>query len=414
MTGGDNFDRRTGVASTVILVVLVLGIFLRFGVFLLSARSGTTFWSTGNDASAYILLAHNLVDHHGLSFAGTPSAYRPPLYPFLISIAMHITTDQYLVLVRLMQLAASLVTALACGLMARRWGGSLRIAIALALWMPTLVFFQPEIGTETLSAMLIALWLVCVTHTPAPWVVPTIGTIAGIATLQRFNALPLIFIGPVALLYYLRNWKRAALALSIGLLIVAPWIVRNWIVLGWPIFSTDTGYAMAMGIVAPTARSQGMDTERLRSAIGWVHQDIESNDAPPALRDEIRLNRQAMSFVLHHWSEIPRTWPTKFAAFWLSWDQWSAISGVSSRGQVARRAGVIFYWLLLTAAVVSGWQLRKRIPYVLFYAGLVTIMHLPLPMSTRLRVPLFEPVLVALAACAPRLKTAVGRLPISL
>jgi hypothetical protein len=135
-----------------------------------------------------------------------------------------------------------------------------------------------------------------------------------------------------------------------------------------------------------------------------VHQDIELNDAPANMRDEITLNRQAMSFTLSHWREIPGTWPTKLAAFWLSWDQWSAISGVSRLGQMVRRASVLFYWVILSAALMAGWRLRRRIPYVIVYAAFLTLLHLPLPMSTRLRVPLLEPVLIALAACAIPMK----------
>jgi hypothetical protein len=401
---GADLALRTRAASVVILVVMITGIVLRFVVFSLSTRSGIAMWSTGNDASPFILLARNVVDHHGLSYAGTPSAYRPPLYPLLIAVAMRINAQQWLVLVRLLQFFSALLTAWACGKLAQQWGGSRPIAIGLALWMPTLVFFQPEIGTETLAAMMTALWLVCLAYMRAPWSPALAGAVAGIAALQRFNAAPLILFGPLALLYYLHDWKRSVLALSIGLVILSPWIVRNWLDFGRPIYSTDTGYALAMGIVAPTSRSQPGDTEPLRAAIGWVHQDIESNDAPANMRDEIKLNRQAMSFALRNWRESPRTWPTKLAAFWLSWDQWSAISGVPRLGQMVRRASVFFYWFILCAALAAGWRLRRRIPYVIAYAALLTLLHLPLPMSTRLRVPLLEPVIIALAGCAISMK----------
>jgi hypothetical protein len=384
----------------VISIALIMGILLRFGVFFLSGRLGTTMWSTGNDASAFILLARNVVDHHGLSYAGKLSAYRPPLYPLLISVSMRINAQQWLVLVRLLQFVSALVTAWACGKLAQQWGGSRQMAIGLALWMPTLVFFQPEIGTETLAAMMTALWFVCLMYMSAPWSPAIVGVVAGIAALQRFNAAPLILFGPLVLLYYLRDWKRSVLALSLGLLMLSPWIIRNWLDFGWPIYSTDTGYALAVGIVAPTSRSQPGDTEAVRAAIGWVHQEIESNDAPANLRDEIKLNRQAMSFALGHWREIPKTWPSKLAAFWLSWDQWSGISGISRLGQMVRRASVLFYWVILCAALVAGWRLRRRIPYIIAYAALLTLLHLPLPMSTRLRVPLLEPIIIALAACA--------------
>jgi hypothetical protein len=397
---GANLELRSRVVPVLILVAVIMGILLRVAVFLISSRSGTALWSAGNDESAFILLARNVVNHQGLSFAGKLSAYRPPLYPLLLSVAMRISSHQWLVLIRLLQFFSALLTAWACGELARQWGGSRQISVGLALWMPTLVFFQPEIGTETLAVMMTALWFVCLVYMRAPWSPALIGVVAGIAALLRFNTAPLIFFGPLVLLYYLRDWKRPCLALSIGVIILSPWIIRNWLDFGRPILSTDTGYAMAVGIIAPTARTQAGDTDATHAAIGWVNQDIESNDAPANMRDEMKLDRQAMSFVLLHWREIPGTWPTKLAAFWLSWDQWSAISGVSRLGQVVRRVSVLIYWVVLCAALVAGWRLWRRIPYIIVYAVLMTLLHLPLPMSTRLRVPLMEPVIIALAACA--------------
>jgi len=174
---GADLGLRTRVASVVISIALIMGILLRFGVFFLSDRLGITMWITGNDASAFILLARNVVDHHGLSYAGVPSAYRPPLYPLLISVTMRINAQHWLVLVRLLQFVSALVAAWACGKLAQQWGGSRQIAIGLALWMPTLVFFQPEIGTETLAAMMTALWFVCLMYMSAPWSPAIVGVV---------------------------------------------------------------------------------------------------------------------------------------------------------------------------------------------------------------------------------------------
>ena len=402
ITCGADPIKCSTVLSKGILVTLAFGVILRFVIFFLSVRSDATFWSTGNDAGAFILLAHNLVNHLGFSYAGVPTAFRPVLYPWLISVMMRLAPERWLELLRALQLVSALITVWACGILASRWGGSRSLAIALALWMPTLVFFQPEVGTEAFCSMFVVLWLVCLTYAltrSSIWIPVAMGVLAGLATLQRFNGALLIVIGPLVQFYYVRNWKRAALTLAIGILFVAPWIARNWIELGSPVFSTETGYAMVVGIVSPTSRTQAGDTEKVLSVIGWFGNQIESNSAPPALRKEVQLNREALSFAIHHWFDMPRTWPTKLAAFCLSWDQWSAISGVPRRGQIVRRAAVLFYWAVLCAAGFALWRLTRRIPYILFYIGVVIIMHLPLTMSTRVRVPLFDPLIAALAAC---------------
>lgn len=95
-TRGSSSIRRGTAASQLISVVVVLGVLLRFAVFLFSARAGIAFWSTGNDSSAFVLLAHNLIDHRRSSIAGTPTAYRPPLHPLLIAVAMRITAHGWL------------------------------------------------------------------------------------------------------------------------------------------------------------------------------------------------------------------------------------------------------------------------------------------------------------------------------
>jgi cytochrome c biogenesis protein CcdA len=66
-----------------------------------------------------------------------------------------------------------------------------------------------------------------------------------------------------------------------------------------------------------------------------------------------------------------------------------------------RFAGVLAYWGALLMAIL-GWralrQTHARIAAVLlWYAAGFTLLHLPLVMNTRLRIPLLEPLLVMLA-----------------
>ena len=67
---------------------------------------------------------------------------------------------------------------------------------------------------------------------------------------------------------------------------------------------------------------------------------------------------------------------------------------------MARSAGVVFYWALL-ALGIAGWfklrALRPELAYIfLFYAILVTILHVPFNMNTRLRMPFIDPLLAML------------------
>jgi hypothetical protein len=72
-------------------------------------------------------------------------------------------------------------------------------------------------------------------------------------------------------------------------------------------------------------------------------------------------------------------------------------------------AGVVFYWLLLALACAGWWKLKQTRPQVaallLGYAVLMTLVHIPFLMNTRIRSPLIDPLLAALAGGALALST---------
>jgi len=392
--------RQVSAIDVVLIAAIALGLALRFSIFMISAASSdASFFGAGSDASAYITLAHHLVEGRGLSFANVLSASRPPLYPMILAMAMRLSPDRWMAIVRALQLCAAVLTALACGAIASKWGGSRKLAIALALYMPTMVFFQSEIITETLAMMLTALWFLMLTFGARGfWKAVVIGILAGLAALLRFNALPFVFFGPGIVAYYLRDWRRAAIILSVGLLVISPWIVRNWRVFGQPLWSTHSGISLAEAAISPLGRSQAGEALALKGQLGWVIQDFESDNAPAWLRDEVARDRDAKRFGLAHWRENVRNVPIKLAAWLFSWEQWSQTTALPLRGRVVRRIGVAAYWCVLGAAILGGYRIRKRIPHVLIYVVFMTAIHLPLNMSTRLRTSLLEPVIICLAA----------------
>jgi hypothetical protein len=75
--------------------------------------------------------------------------------------------------------------------------------------------------------------------------------------------------------------------------------------------------------------------------------------------------------------------------------------GFSWKNRAIRRAAVIAYWVLLLLAIAGWFRLRKSQPamaaVLLLMVVFVTLLHVPLTMNTRLRSPLFDPMLVSLA-----------------
>lgn len=123
------------------------------------------------------------------------------------------------------------------------------------------------------------------------------------------------------------------------------------------------------------------------------------------LPSESILDKQCWKVVPHLWRNLG--WHVvpflmmKLGDFWLSVDQVSDTSSLPRTSRLMRLFGVVLYWFILGLAV-RGWiLLRRRWPpaanVLLAYAIIFTVLHLPLVMSTRIRFPLLDPPMAALA-----------------
>lgn len=69
---------------------------------------------------------------------------------------------------------------------------------------------------------------------------------------------------------------------------------------------------------------------------------------------------------------------------------------------MARWIGVTEYWIILLLAIAGWLRLYKLQPAIavvlLLFLVFVSLLHVPLTMNTRLRSPLFDPMLVSLAS----------------
>ena len=234
--------------------------------------------TAGSDTLAYQSLADSLASHRGLSYAGMPTALRPPLYPLVLVLGQLIAGGHYRVFVRLFQLLIGVLTAIVCAKTSAKLGGSAAIAFSAALAAPTLVFFSAEILSETLAALIVAVFLyVTVTESNPIWP----GASIGLGMLARFNLATLA----VAYMVYqcagkkpVQAVRHVALAGLVAVVIVSPWFVRNLVVFhGQVLYSTHTGTNLLQGLITPDGRTQSGDTDKLEAAAKWTISDIETN-----------------------------------------------------------------------------------------------------------------------------------------
>jgi len=362
----------------------------------------------GSDTLAYQALADSIANHRGLSYAGMPTALRPPLYPLFLAFCQFAAGRNYRLTVRLVQFVAGALMAIACARTSQKLGGSAAIAFAAALVAPTLVFFSAEILSETLAALIVAtFFFVVVTESSPIWA----GTVIGLGMLERFN-LAMLAIAYVVYQFATKKPSQAARHVALGGLVavafVSPWFVRNHMVFhGQVLYSTHTGANLLQGLITPDGRTQKGDTDKLEAAAGWTISDIETNSLRrAAFPPEPQLDHMARNAALAQLGHVNPFALTarKLGYFWLSFDQLFRTQDLSRNKRLVRVLGILVYWFLL-AIGTTGWlkvRLRNPSAALLFavYAMVVTAMHVPFVMNTRIRAPLIEPALVILAGLA--------------
>ncbi|MGO8791384.1 MAG: ArnT family glycosyltransferase [Terriglobia bacterium] len=404
-------------------VAIVLGTVTRLFFAIAPGKAIAARWSGVSDAPAYVLLAHNVARGMGLSYCGMPAAIRPPLYPLFLAALIVAFGNGFIVAARILQFFAGLLTAYLCYATAKRlWGdcGAL-LAGAAALLMPTLVYLAGEIMTEPFAALVVAGFLfLLLQQLDSPrlsgWVL--IGVLVGLGTLIRFN---LAVLGIVAVCVAWRTqgtrkgFGAAALTTLAAAVMIAPWVTRNLREFhGKVILGSQTGFNMVQGLITPEGRALPGDSKRLICAEGWKESDIETSDA---LRrhlypDEGTLNSNTTRIALRMWRSAGiKAAPVifkKFGYFWLETDQLLSFAG---RGVLVRRLGVAVWWAVLGCAI-GGWLLLKgsnaaAARALLLYAALVTLLHVPFVMNTRLGAPFLAPLACVLFPGGPILRKAI-------
>ncbi len=416
-TNVNGVRRSRWTASHYLFAALIFtGILVRLFVVLVPGNEIQAPWSGGGDAHAYLTLAQNMVAGQGYSYHGYPSAFRPPLYPGTLVLFMKLFGANALRALRLLQFFEGLGTVYICGAVAGRLFGkrARNVATIIALFFPMLVALSGEIQTETLATLFTAGFLyllVCFMQRQSWWTVAAMAGITGVATLCRSNMalFGFILVGTVFLQKgRLPKLRSAALATLIAGLVISPWVIRNRIVFhGEVLLSTQSGINAAATMVTPQGRTQVGDIEKLKEALGWVPpEELETNTYKRlTLPSEPELNRQGWETARKLWRQagwklVPLALE-KMSYFWLGTDQFFVNSAFQFPVRVARQGAIVGYWIFLLLAAVGWVQLRDRIPSIawlfLFYVILITVLHLPFAMNTRIGVPFIDPLVAILA-----------------
>jgi hypothetical protein len=211
------------------------------------------------DPDSYRALSENLARFRVLGENTEATAYRPSLYPILLSVAGTLPRVTPLG-VALLHLALGLATIRIVWRLATRHLGpnGQHAAILAALFValdPILLYQSAQVMTETLAtylAMLCLNHLTRLNRNPSLRRAIVAGAALGLAALCRPTFLawfPLIVIVLALQLGNWRPWLRVAVPLTISMALVQlPWVIRNQQHLGHPVLATTHGgYTLLLG-----------------------------------------------------------------------------------------------------------------------------------------------------------------------
>ncbi len=387
-----------------------------------------------DDRDAYVAIARGLAEGRGLCTPGgtQPTAYRPPLYPLLLSWLPQRRLDVGIAFLHV--LLGTATVWLTCTL-ARRLelpGWCAVVAGLLVAVDPLLLLYTTLPMTETVCTFLVAALLTvgmgmgrerwrwfCAAGT---------GVLFGLAALCR----PTVWAYGGALgVWWAWTWWRGgmriqetgveracgrraaaqvATAVMCAALTVLPWAVRNWRVLGRPVFTTTHGgYTLLLGNNPAYWREVvdqpfGTVWDGSRGAgqaawIGGVMREMNAAGVHGEVEQDAWMSRRARRHIQEDPAHFLKACVRRFASFW----------SVTPRGGAAAWAPAgargfigVYFTVMYVAALVGVWRVlradgRRWMPLLLLVASF-TVVHLVFWADARMRAPVWPAVAVLAAA----------------
>ncbi len=401
------------------LLMFAVAFVLRAAYAWLASGPGATPYS---DPAEYDAVAWNLARGAGFSLGigsgAYPTAFVPPLLPWLVSLVYRVAGHQYFAALLFQCFIGALAPVMLASLGAAVFGGNVgRIAGWLAVVHPLLIFFCGYLLTETLFCLVLVTALLASVEwikTPRPGRAFGVGLLWGLATLARPPALllPLVVLGwawaPLGLTVATRDRIRQCALLLLGVaLVVGPWTLRNAAVMhAFVPVTTGGGRALLDSnnpiVWGDPALRGGADS---RYALETLSGEFRGRSEPEA---DALARAHALDFLRAHSAEWPAMALAKLGRFWRLGAEIGANGGWQRSGSplaaIARRIDPLLLWsLVILPLALWGGVRTLRGPRRWFQSlALLTILYFTLGSvvfwgSLRLRLPI-EPLVVLLAA----------------
>jgi hypothetical protein len=375
-----------------------------------------------DDPDHYLTLATTLAEGRGFAIDGRPTAYRPPLYPILLTPLVAILPRPALPWgLGGLHLALGVGTILLVERAARQLGltpARCLVAAAVVAFDPVLAAQCRSVMTETLAAFLVAATLAAVTLPGSRGAI--LGGVGfGLASLCRPSFLPAAIVaGMLGLVVGPGNGKariaRAGLVILSTFAVLAPWAWRNARVFGEPVWSTTHGgYTLALAN-NPVYYAEVLDGPPGAVWSGpnqaaWFDEVGRSTAGMTEPEADRRLRSQALSILRDRPGDFARASLARLGRFW----------GLAPSGSVypgwLRLASAVWttpLWLSLAMGLLdrSTWRWPGVVAASFLLA--LTIVHMAYWTDLRMRSPLIPAIaVIAAGASMGRWMGSAGRSP---
>ncbi len=373
------------------------------------------------DAFDYVTIAQNLLDGKGYAtlYPGLTmrlTARRPPLFPLFLAACFALFGRGAVAPL----LILSVLGAVTCALMvhlARHLFGEREALVAglLAAVLPGMWINNTTLMSETIYVLLLVVLVLladrAVRVRTATAVLP-LGVLAGLLALTRPEGIllsALLAFWIVAIRRGSHRWRALATALTMGALLIAPWVVRNWVRFGAFIPSaTSVGQVLACANNDKTYYEHewlgGLHLDPVDPAVNPQYKSWLEDPAMTEAEIDLRLRAEGIRYARAHMQRLP------VVVLWRlrrTLDLWSPSRSAAHESAEGRLPLASFAaWLtcppLLAAAALGAVRLRGHVrrlfwlyAVIAFYAADIAITW----GAPRFRSPM-EPMMILFAAAA--------------